>query len=52
MKIEGYMTGEKGDPRPLARHLAEKCTAFFEEAENRKAFEEWKKKREEAQESG
>ena len=39
----------KGTPdyMPLARHLADRIIAFYEDPENVRAFEEWKKEREE-----
>ena len=47
MRIEGYMMNTHGDPRPLARNLAEKCKLFYEDEANERAYQEWKKKREE-----
>ena len=47
MRIEGIMMNTHGDPRPLARNLAEKCKAFYEDPENERAYQEWKQKREE-----
>ena len=46
MRIEGIMMNTHGDPRPLARNLAEKCKAFYEDPENERAYQEWKKQRE------
>ena len=47
MIIEGYMKAKRGDPRPLAEHLLSKALKFYEDPENEKAFQEWKKKRDE-----
>ena len=43
MRIDGYMLDKRGDARPLARHLAEKCKAFYEDEENERSFQEWKR---------
>ena len=35
------------DYMPLARHLMDRIIAFYEDPENVRAYEEWKKEREE-----
>ena len=47
MRIEAYRTREKPDLMILARHLLPKIRAAYEDPEFEKAFQEWKRKREE-----
>ena len=47
MQIEVVYTGQKPDYMPLARHLLDRIIEFYQDPENEKAFQEWKKKREE-----
>lgn len=52
LRIEAYQVPEKPDYRPLARHLIPRIIAFFDDPENVKAYEEWKKEREQHGETG
>ena len=51
MRIEAFMTGTRGDARPLASHWAEKfCAAVhpdgsFRDPELEKEYQEWKRDR-------
>ena len=46
MRIEAYMLPEEGNIVPLAEHLLQRAIAFFEDPENEREFQEWKKARE------
>lgn len=46
MNIEIEMVNVKPDYRPLGRTLLEAVRKFYEDPENEKAFQEWKRKRE------
>ena len=45
--IEARSSGKSGDVRTLAEHLMEKAFAFYEDPENEKAFQEWKREKDE-----
>lgn len=45
LRIEAYQVPEKPDYRPLARHLINRIIEFYEDPENVKACEEWRKER-------
>ena len=49
MEIRAVRVPVKPDYMPLARHLVDKNIAFYEDPENVKAYEKWKKEREEKQ---
>ena len=46
MRIESCVGDSEGYIVPLAEELAEMAIAFFEDPENEREFEEWKKARE------
>jgi len=46
LRTEAYMLQKRGDVRPLAEHLLQRALQFFEDPENEKEFQEWKKQRE------
>jgi len=46
MWIEACMLPEEGNIVPLAEHLLQRAIAFFEDPENEREFQEWKKARE------
>ena len=48
MRIEAYTSGQKPDLEMLARHLLPKIRQAAENPEILRAYEEWKRKREEA----
>lgn len=43
MTVVGFMSRQKPDRRQLAEHWAEKCISFFEDPENEREYQEWKK---------
>ena len=45
--IEAQRSDRRGDVRPLAEHLMEKAFAFYADPENEKAFQEWKREKDE-----
>ena len=45
--IEARSSGKSGDVRPLAEHLMERAFAFYADPENEKAFQEWKREKQE-----
>lgn len=45
MKIEAVYTGQKPDYMPLARHLLDRIIEFYQNPDNERAFQEWKKAR-------
>lgn len=47
LQVKAIQVQGERDYLPLARHLADRMIAFYEDPENMKAFEEWKKQREE-----
>ena len=47
MQIRAVTVQGERDYMPLARHLMDRIIAFYEDPENVKAFEVWKKEREE-----
>ena len=50
MRVEGYRSGEKPDLMILARHLLPRIREFYQDPENIRKAEEWKKARERAEE--
>ena len=46
MQVKAVRVKGKPDYMPLARHLLDRIIAFYEDPENVRAFEEWKKERE------
>lgn len=46
LQIRAVTVHGERDYMPLARHLMDRIIAFYEDPENVKAFEEWKKQRE------
>ena len=47
LQIRAVKVQGERDYMPLARHLVDRMIAFYEDPENVKAFEAWKKEREE-----
>lgn len=47
LRIEGYMCKKEPDRRPLVQYWTEKCIRFYEDPENERAYQEWKKERDE-----
>ena len=45
MLIDARRSEKHGDVRPLAEHLMERAFAFYEDPENEKAYQEWKRER-------
>lgn len=45
MRIEVEIGREPGDIEPLAMQLMDSAFKFYEDPENEKAFQEWKKER-------
>ena len=47
MRVEAYRTRETPDYMQMARHLLPKIREFYQNPENEKAFQEWKRARDE-----
>lgn len=47
LQVQAVRVPGTPDYMPLARHLLDRIIAFYEDPRNVKAFEEWKKAREE-----
>lgn len=45
LRVDGSMSREKPDLRPLAQGLMEQIIRFYEDPEAEAAFREWKEKR-------
>lgn len=52
MRVEAYRTREKPDYMIMARYLLPKIREAYQNPEYEKAFQEWKRKREEEKNAG
>lgn len=52
MRVEAFRTRETPDYMVIARYLLPKIREAFQDPEYEKAFQEWKRKREEAKYAG